>query len=454
MDAGAQEEVSSGDARGTPRARRLTPHGRRRRPIAPLPLVVGANQRSSSLAVRDRLYVEDARAPAVPRGAAAGGHRAGAAGLDLRPGRGAGDARRPGQPRSRKIAAILARHGGYDAGEIADQLYVLTGEAALRHLFAVGVLARKHGDRRTARPRPGQGELSRIARGRPHRQRAGGGRPMCLRRRQAGAHRDGDRRGPGVGRGGGDRPRARRPRRPRTPVVPDDRHRRDGRAAGRGAARGRTGPAVRHRHAGGARRGRGARARLPHAAARGAGGRRGPRRYHPRLSRQPDAGGHQRDGPRGAAAGAATGRSCWSTRRCPATSTRLPTGSTACFSTPSTIWNGWRATAARLARAKSRSARRIIDEEVAAFLLARAERAAVPALARLREPLRERPRAGAGRCRRRRGEGDAAAGQPAAARSDHGGCARSPGAASDADRRAVAHRGHAEAIVRPRRRGY
>ena len=101
-----------------------------------IPLVVGANQRSSSLAVRDRLYVEEYA------------HR-----------RFLEDLRRAGitqallvstcdrievqamhpdpDAASRKIAAIMARHGGYHPGEIADQLYMITGDAALRHLFAV-----------------------------------------------------------------------------------------------------------------------------------------------------------------------------------------------------------------------------------------------------------------------------------------------------------------------------
>ena len=99
-------------------------------------LVVGANQRSSSLAVRDRLYVEDhAHRPLLEELRRAGiaqallvstCDRVEVQAMDANP-----------DTASLKITAVLARHGGYDANEIADQLYVLTGEAALRHLFAV-----------------------------------------------------------------------------------------------------------------------------------------------------------------------------------------------------------------------------------------------------------------------------------------------------------------------------
>ena len=91
-----------------------------------IPLVVGINQRSSSLAVRDRLYVEE--------------HAYGAFLENLR---GAGITQAllvstcdrvevqamhaDPEAASRKIAAIMARHGGYEPEEIADQFYVITG---------------------------------------------------------------------------------------------------------------------------------------------------------------------------------------------------------------------------------------------------------------------------------------------------------------------------------------
>ncbi len=101
-----------------------------------VPLVVGANQRSSSLAVRDRLYVEEREhRPFLARLQRAGIMQALLVStcdrIEVQAMHQAPEAA------SRKIAAIMARHGGYEPGEIADQFYTITGEAALRHLFAV-----------------------------------------------------------------------------------------------------------------------------------------------------------------------------------------------------------------------------------------------------------------------------------------------------------------------------
>lgn len=99
-------------------------------------LVVGANQHSSSLAVRDRLYVEEhAHRPFLEDLRKAGLSQAL---LVSTCDRVEVQAMHP-DPDSVGpiIAAVLARHGGYELGEIADQLYILTCEAALRHLFAV-----------------------------------------------------------------------------------------------------------------------------------------------------------------------------------------------------------------------------------------------------------------------------------------------------------------------------
>lgn len=101
-----------------------------------IPLVVGANQRSSSLTVRDRLYVEEY----AHRQFLEDLRRAGItqALLVSTCDRIEVQAMHPDpDAASRKIAAIMARHGGYHPGEIADQLYMITGDAALRHLFAV-----------------------------------------------------------------------------------------------------------------------------------------------------------------------------------------------------------------------------------------------------------------------------------------------------------------------------
>ena len=99
-------------------------------------LVVGADQRSSSLAVRDRLYVEDhayrpfleelRRADIAQALLVSTCDRVEVQAMHADPNTASG-----------KIAGVLARHGGYEPNEIADQLYVLTGEAALRHVFAV-----------------------------------------------------------------------------------------------------------------------------------------------------------------------------------------------------------------------------------------------------------------------------------------------------------------------------
>lgn len=102
----------------------------------PVPIVVGASQRATSLAVRDRLYVDEH------------GH---AAFLDALREAGIGqallvstcdrvevhavDADPPAA--TDRIVGVLARHGGFVPGEIDEQLYRLTGEAALRHIFAV-----------------------------------------------------------------------------------------------------------------------------------------------------------------------------------------------------------------------------------------------------------------------------------------------------------------------------
>ena len=105
-------------------------------PVRPVPLVVGANQRSSSLFVRDRLYVAD-------------GARSGfladlkAAGIDQAVLVSTCDRIEVqavhGQPEeaARRIEALMARHAGLAREEIEGELYVMTGEAALRHIFCV-----------------------------------------------------------------------------------------------------------------------------------------------------------------------------------------------------------------------------------------------------------------------------------------------------------------------------
>lgn len=102
----------------------------------PTALVVGANQRSSSLTLRDRLYVEE-DAQAAFLGALRGEgveqalllctcDRIEVHAMHADP-----------EAAGRRIAGLLARNGGYADGEIEPQLYILHGNAALRHIFAV-----------------------------------------------------------------------------------------------------------------------------------------------------------------------------------------------------------------------------------------------------------------------------------------------------------------------------
>lgn len=102
----------------------------------PMVLVVGANQRSSSLALRDRLYVdEDAHRPFLEALRAAGVSQALLVSTCDRVEIHALHAD-PAEA-GRCITGVLARHGGYQPGEIDTQLYLLSGEAALHHIFAV-----------------------------------------------------------------------------------------------------------------------------------------------------------------------------------------------------------------------------------------------------------------------------------------------------------------------------
>ncbi len=99
-------------------------------------LVVGANHRSSSLSLRDRLFVEDSQIPAFLEGLRRAGvgqavmlstcdrvevQAIAGEGADVAP----------------LIAAAMAGHAAIDPGELAGQTYVLNGETALRHIFAV-----------------------------------------------------------------------------------------------------------------------------------------------------------------------------------------------------------------------------------------------------------------------------------------------------------------------------
>jgi glutamyl-tRNA reductase len=102
----------------------------------PMALVVGANQRSSSLALRDRLYVEEYAHAKFLEALGCGGiaealllstcDRIEVHAMHADP-----------DAAGRTIAGALARHGGFESGDILPQLYMLQGDAALRHIFAV-----------------------------------------------------------------------------------------------------------------------------------------------------------------------------------------------------------------------------------------------------------------------------------------------------------------------------
>ena len=217
------------------------------------------------------------------------------------------------QAASQKIAAIMARHGGFEPEEIADQFYIIIG---IRHwhLFCCRILARKYRGRRAARPRSGKGQLSRLpgAWALPAAELEAAIQSAFAVAKQIRAE-------PPLARG-----RCRlRPRRSRSFGVHGDLERLSRlmigtaeieKAAGGGVAAGGTWPPVRHRYAGGAGGSRGTDARLPHAAVRRPGGRDRHSRYYSRLSRRSDA-GDQRDMASRRCGRGATGRLSSSTPR-------------------------------------------------------------------------------------------------------------------------------------------
>jgi glutamyl-tRNA reductase len=103
-------------------------------------VVVGASHRSSSLATREHLFVEEAAMPGMLARLRAAGFaqalilstcdRTEVAAIDATPD---GD---PGAAEQR-IAAVLAGHAGLSAADIAPELYMFVGEQAVRHIFRV-----------------------------------------------------------------------------------------------------------------------------------------------------------------------------------------------------------------------------------------------------------------------------------------------------------------------------
>jgi glutamyl-tRNA reductase len=100
------------------------------------PVVVGANHRSSSLALRDALFVEDAAQPVLLDSLRAAGlsqalvistcDRVEVVAVHAEP-----------EQAVLAVTRILAARGGLSPAHLTDQLYTLVDEAAVRHCFAV-----------------------------------------------------------------------------------------------------------------------------------------------------------------------------------------------------------------------------------------------------------------------------------------------------------------------------
>jgi glutamyl-tRNA reductase len=103
-------------------------------------VVVGASHRSSSLATRERLFIEEAAVPEILATLRAAGFeqalvlstcdRTEVAAIDGTPD-GNPDAAR------QRITAVLAQHAGLPAADITPEFYIFVGEQAVRHIFRV-----------------------------------------------------------------------------------------------------------------------------------------------------------------------------------------------------------------------------------------------------------------------------------------------------------------------------
>ncbi|PPR26145.1 MAG: Glutamyl-tRNA reductase [Alphaproteobacteria bacterium MarineAlpha10_Bin3] len=100
------------------------------------PFVVGANHRSSTVALRDRMFIDEAKAPLVFEQLAESGieqallmstcDRVEVQAVSKNP-----------DGAAQSIRGMLARMAGIGEGDLADQVYCLSGAAAVRHIFAV-----------------------------------------------------------------------------------------------------------------------------------------------------------------------------------------------------------------------------------------------------------------------------------------------------------------------------
>ena len=102
----------------------------------PRPLVVGANHRSSSLSVRDRLFVEDEAVPGV----LARLRQEGLAQALVLSTCDRVEVQAIGEDREnacRLIREVLAEHAGLETADLDGQLYDFWGDEAVRHVFMV-----------------------------------------------------------------------------------------------------------------------------------------------------------------------------------------------------------------------------------------------------------------------------------------------------------------------------
>jgi glutamyl-tRNA reductase len=99
-------------------------------------VVVGASHRSSALATRDLLFVEEEAVPQILAALQAAGCDQALLVSTCERTEVAAIARDPGVA-AHHIPAVLAHHAGVPAAEIAPELYTFVGEEAVRHVFRV-----------------------------------------------------------------------------------------------------------------------------------------------------------------------------------------------------------------------------------------------------------------------------------------------------------------------------
>ena len=99
-------------------------------------LVIGTNHQSSSMGVRDRLFIEDADVPGVQERLQARGVLQ-ALVLSTCDRIEVHVVHQAGDDTASRIIEVLAEHAGMAVAELANQLYVLSGTEAVHHIFRV-----------------------------------------------------------------------------------------------------------------------------------------------------------------------------------------------------------------------------------------------------------------------------------------------------------------------------